>query len=568
MAAFLIARLPSHPKSLDAVVYMQRNEFSFRISTNMQLVNILMSSEGGDSRQQGIFEELKLAKEEVHVIDNFTCIFPSNNKVEVNSRENSPPNEKPVPIECIFIEEDDISTANQSDDQKPRLEIVPEAVQLAEPLEIPIVLTEQVGEEVVDDYQEEPEEETNCFLGQAENDDLGRENVLIADDHEFNGNTSEILSPVAEQEVQAIRGPDFEEIQLEVEEDEERMESGEYCEATEDGLLEAHDTDNSTVALRPLRNNYVLFDFEDSLNDELQVENEITEHKDCDEEVMEEFEEDDEELVEEQEHEVNKVGEDVDEQMDVNSNDDEDLEEESGTAQKKKGGQPIGDPIARLLFTCFAKNCPSSFNTFKELEEHVKVHPGKQDFFCDVCKKKFSSKAAALRHIRLREKKKCCACGQKAVAANILVRHHRCHTGERPFACKTCGKRFSLPSVLKTHMMTHTGEKRFYCDICKKGFALKQNFETHKRSHTGEKLYSCGFCEKRFSRGTYLKNHEVTHTGKKPFECKECGKGFIRRDHLNGHLRKHTGEKPFSCKKCEAKFAHLASLNYHTKKHR
>lgn len=45
----------------------------------------------------------------------------------------------------------------------------------------------------------------------------------------------------------------------------------------------------------------------------------------------------------------------------------------------------------------------------------------------------------------------CQFCSKVFCKKNQLLRHHRTHSGERPFNCKVCGKSFTRVDALKRH---------------------------------------------------------------------------------------------------------------------
>ncbi|CAN7944986.1 unnamed protein product [Ixodes pacificus] len=52
----------------------------------------------------------------------------------------------------------------------------------------------------------------------------------------------------------------------------------------------------------------------------------------------------------------------------------------------------------------------------------------------------------------------CPLCSYSSVYKQVLERHHRTHTGERPFMCRLCSRTFTQLGTMKSHMQVHFEE--------------------------------------------------------------------------------------------------------------
>ena len=54
----------------------------------------------------------------------------------------------------------------------------------------------------------------------------------------------------------------------------------------------------------------------------------------------------------------------------------------------------------------------------------------------------------------------CLVCGHAFVRPSELERHHRSHTGEKPYRCETCGLSFAHSWVRKKHQIIHERQRQ------------------------------------------------------------------------------------------------------------
>ncbi|KAM7347048.1 uncharacterized protein ACRADG_006716 [Cochliomyia hominivorax] len=220
--------------------------------------------------------------------------------------------------------------------------------------------------------------------------------------------------------------------------------------------------------------------------------------------------------------------------------------------------------------------CGKGFSRSDHLQKHIQSIHCEKNYKCDQCSSAYGRKDHLQRHIETRHNKDptvqkpqfdCDMCEKKFTTKAYLAKHKLLHT-DRLYACKHCSETFPEKEQMKEHQKKkHAQPRNFLCNICGDSFQRNEYLKIHMRRHTGEKPYKCRFCEKGFPRSTDLKMHERYHIGHKPNLCNLCGKGFHRPYNLTIHMRTHTGEKPYKCNQCPQAFAQSNDLKAHIRRH-
>ncbi|CAH2062252.1 unnamed protein product, partial [Iphiclides podalirius] len=211
--------------------------------------------------------------------------------------------------------------------------------------------------------------------------------------------------------------------------------------------------------------------------------------------------------------------------------------------------------------------CPSAFETFKTLKQHMNRHYG--NYPCNACHAAFATmrSLSAHRSTHLRGSFACNQCPKIFASGQKLRCHQRCQhaAAKRVANCPHCDAPFRSYYQRNRHLVrAHDAAATYRCNACDKAYILKSLLVAHvKRCHLLERDAQCAVCGRRFFSAKALRAHMVRHGGERRFGCAVCGKAYARKYTLREHTRIHEGDKRFKCPTCGAAFVQKCSLRSH-----
>ncbi len=163
-----------------------------------------------------------------------------------------------------------------------------------------------------------------------------------------------------------------------------------------------------------------------------------------------------------------------------------------------------GPSVAECGIMHLCNVCNKPFDTEQVLSQHLwKVHSGdmseKERRCGDIsdtrslgtgvstadgmsCHSRHMQKVSCLVPIQCRKPYKCAVCAYSCQIREDMVKHLRCHTGEKPYKCKFCDCATTQLSSLYFHLRSkHPSLNPFKCTVCDEAFLTSTGLKRHHR---------------------------------------------------------------------------------------
>ncbi|XP_072711081.1 zinc finger protein 783-like isoform X2 [Ciconia boyciana] len=157
-------------------------------------------------------------------------------------------------------------------------------------------------------------------------------------------------------------------------------------------------------------------------------------------------------------------------------------------------------------------HCDRSFMSKKKIQRHLQARTSKG--FCQPLEaEECSSQAPCPAAQPLAPSRDC-----GTVWGKRSPKGYPLSPGKMMYTCNECMENFSSQSFLILHQ--HTNHHLILCPCCNRSFTWASEFVRHHRTHTGERPYQCGVCQKTFKRHYHLNVHQRIHVRQeRPYPC-------------------------------------------------
>lgn len=160
---------------------------------------------------------------------------------------------------------------------------------------------------------------------------------------------------------------------------------------------------------------------------------------------------------------------------------------------------------------------------------------------CPICHKVYKASSSYFYHMKYFHRgskdHQCQICGRKFGTRANLAQHASVHSKKFDFECNECGKKFRNKVSLYIHIQNHNSNKSFPCDKCPQTFRWKQQLIRHIKRHADEKSHSCSVCGRGFKVRYDMLRHMRTHDAGS-HTCSMCGVCFAQLRYLKTHMDK------------------------------
>lgn len=217
------------------------------------------------------------------------------------------------------------------------------------------------------------------------------------------------------------------------------------------------------------------------------------------------------------------------------------------------------EPLPESVFEAIEDNQPADNNGSSQAAEEGPEESGSSN-------QEKEEPPKAKRGRNHKKSRTCQLCNKECKASSSYFYHMKhFHKRSKEHECDVCGKRFGTKACLVQHKTVHSNVSPYECKECTKKFRSKASLYIHKQTHVGVKGWSCQQCQRSFRWKTHLLRHAKRHADEKNNVCEICGRGFSVHCDLLRHARTHAAGN-YSCQKCGVKFAQMRYLKAHMEK--
>jgi len=241
-----------------------------------------------------------------------------------------------------------------------------------------------------------------------------------------------------------------------------------------------------------------------------------------------------------------------------------------------------------------------------ELDKHTNANPnyplvlrqperGAEPIWkCTMCKFVGSNGSALQKHqaqshpnhrFRLNPLHPCSVCNKMTSTLSMPSHRRLYHPEVKPFGCFQCPYETSTNSAIIRHQKCHDGEKSYKCLLCTASYKTQRGCNLHiqavhpgkacttsfqhnrgqekKTSKGSSSLHPCSICKQTINGSKMPSHRRLYHPEVQPFQCFQCPYDTSIWDRMRRHRKCHEGEEAFKCSFCTASYKTRYGCNRH-----